>query len=82
MLIDKNTLKKLIINQDCPILEAINNLNRSELKIILVVNKSKKFVGIITDGDIRKAFLNKYNINSPIRNIVNKKSFFVKKQYQ
>jgi len=78
MLVDKNILKKIIISQDCTILEAINNLNRSELKIILITDKSKKFVGIITDGDIRKAFLNKYNINSPIRHIVNKKPFFVK----
>jgi dTDP-glucose pyrophosphorylase len=78
MLVDKNILKKIILSQDCTILEAINYLNRSDLKIILIVNKSKKFVGIVTDGDIRKAFLSKYNINSPIRHIVNKKSFFVK----
>jgi dTDP-glucose pyrophosphorylase len=78
MLIDKNTLKKIIISQDCTILEAINNLNRSELKIILIVDKSKKFVGIITDGDIRRAFSSGYKINSSIRHIVNKKFFFVK----
>ena len=78
MLLEKSYLKKIIIFQDSKISDAINILNRSELKIILIVNKSKKFVGIITDGDIRKAFLNKYNINTKIRHIVNKKPFFVK----
>jgi dTDP-glucose pyrophosphorylase len=78
MLLEKNSLKKIIISQDSVILEAINNLNASGLKIILIVNKKKKFVGIINDGDIRRAFSSGYNINSSIRNIVNKKPFFVK----
>jgi dTDP-glucose pyrophosphorylase len=78
MLLDKSYLKKIIIFQDSKISDAINILNKSELKIILVVDKRKKFVGIITDGDIRRSFLNQYNINSSIRHIVNKKFFFVK----
>jgi dTDP-glucose pyrophosphorylase/predicted transcriptional regulator len=78
MLLDKNYLKKIIISQDSKILEAINNLNISGLKIVLVVDKNKKFVGVVNDGDIRRAFSSGYNINSSIRHVVNKKSFFVK----
>jgi dTDP-glucose pyrophosphorylase len=78
MLLEKDSLKKIIISHDSVILEAINNLNASGLKIVLIVNKKKKFVGIINDGDIRRAFSSGYNINSSIRNIVNKKPFFVK----
>jgi len=78
MLLDKNYLKKIIISQDSKILEAINNLNTSGLKIVLVVDKNKKFVGVVNDGDIRRAFSSGYNINSSIRHVVNKKSFFVK----
>lgn len=78
MLLDKNYLKKIIISQDSKILEAINNLNNSGLKIVLVVDKNNKFVGVVNDGDIRRAFSSGYNINSSIRHVVNKKSFFVK----
>jgi predicted transcriptional regulator len=78
MLLDKNYLKKIIISQDSKILDAINNLNISGLKIVLVVDKNKKFVGVVNDGDIRRAFSSGYNINSSIRHVVNKKSFFVK----
>lgn len=78
MILDKNYLKKIIISQDSKILEAINNLNTSGLKIVLVVNKNKKFVGVVNDGDIRRAFSSGYNINSSIRYVVNKKFFFVK----
>jgi hypothetical protein len=41
MLLEKNSLKKIIISQDSVILEAINNLNASGLKIVLIVNKKK-----------------------------------------
>lgn len=79
MLIDKKYLNKIIISQDSTILEAINNLNMSELKIVLIVNHNKKFIGILNDGDIRRAFAKGCNINSPIRNIINKKPFFIEK---
>jgi dTDP-glucose pyrophosphorylase len=78
MLIDKNYLKKIIIFHNSTILEVINNLNASGLKIVLVVDKNKKFMGIINDGDIRRSFSNGYDVNSPITDIVNKRAFVVK----
>jgi dTDP-glucose pyrophosphorylase len=78
MLLKKNYLKKIIIRQDSTILEAIKNLNASGLKIVLIVDKNKKFIGVINDGDIRRAFSSGFNINSSIRHIINKKPFFVK----
>ena len=49
----------------------INNLNKSGLKIVCVKNKKNFFIGIITDGDIRRAILKKYNLNSNVRKIIN-----------
>ena len=42
MLLDKSYLKKIIIPQDSKILEAINNLNASSLRIVLIVDENKK----------------------------------------
>jgi dTDP-glucose pyrophosphorylase/predicted transcriptional regulator len=78
MLLDKSYLRKIIIPQDSKILDAINNLNNSGLKIVLIVDKNKKFVGVLNDGDIRRAFSSGYNINSSIQHIVNKNPFFVR----
>lgn len=78
MLLKKNYLKKIIISQNSTILEAIKNLNASGLKVVLIIDKNKKFIGIVNDGDIRRAFTNGYNINSLIKHILNKKPFFVK----
>jgi hypothetical protein len=78
MLLDKSYLKKIIISQVSKILEAINNLNASSNRIVLIVDENKKFVGAVNDGDIRRYFSRGYNVNSSIRNAVNKKSFFVR----
>lgn len=78
MLLKKKYLKKIIISIDSSILTAINNLNISGLKVVLVVDKNNKFIGIINDGDIRRGFLKGYKINQSIQNIVNKKPFFIK----
>lgn len=78
MLLDKSYLKKIIISQDSKILEAIKNLNASSLRIVLIVDENKKFVGVVNDGDIRRAFSSGYDVNSSIRNAVNKKPFFVR----
>ena len=78
MLLEKNYLKKIIIQENSTILDAIKNLNTSELKIVLIINKNKKFIGVVNDGDIRRAFSSGYNVKSLIRDIVNRKPFFVK----
>ena len=78
MLLEKRYLKKIIISWNSTILEAIKNLNASELKIVLILDKNKKFIGIVNDGDIRRAFSRGCNINSSIQYVVNKKPFFVK----
>jgi CBS domain-containing protein len=66
MLLDKNYLKKITLSLDALILTAINNLNSSGLKIVLVIDKNEKFIGIVNDGDIRRAFSGGYKINHPI----------------
>ena len=53
----------------------MKRLNLTGLKIILVT--SKKLIGTITDGDIRRAFLKKYDLNSEIINIANRKPIFI-----
>jgi len=64
--------------QESKILQAINNLNVSQLKIVLIVDKNKKFIGIANDRNIRRALSRGYNVNSSIRNAASKKSFFVR----
>ena len=82
MLLNQNNLKKITIFQDSTIFEVIKNLNTHALKVVLVVDKNKKFLGIINDGDIRRAFLKGYNVDAFIQKIINKKAFCVKNIYE
>ena len=60
-LIKSKSWKKTIIKSDSTIKDAINNLNKVQLKIVNVVDNKNKFIGTITDGDIRRGLLNDYN---------------------
>lgn len=66
--------KKIVISSDKSIQFAIKKIDVSDIKIILVINKNKKLVGTVTDGDIRRFFLkNDGNLNSAIKYIMTKK---------
>jgi hypothetical protein len=52
--------------------------NKSSNIYVDLVDENKKFVGVVNDGDIRRAFSSGYDVNSSIRNAVNKKPFFIR----
>ena len=52
-------ISKISIKSNSKIVEAIRVLKITGRKLLLVINKNKKFIGTITDGDIRKIILKK-----------------------
>ena len=66
-------LTHCLVNEKDTIKKCILSLEKSTQQIIFVINKQKKLLGSITDGDIRRAILNKFDINENIRLIYNKK---------
>jgi perosamine synthetase len=65
--------KKIELNflrEEGTIKEAMERLNEAGFKIVLVVDKNKKLIGVLTDGDIRRALLSKKNLNSSIKEII------------
>lgn len=56
---------------DSTIQMAIQNLDNSGAKIVLVIDKENKLKGTISDGDIRRGLIRGLNLNSPIESIVN-----------
>mgnify|MGYP001100189833 FL=1 len=75
----KNNWKKTLLDENSSVRAAVQCLNKSALQIILVVNKKKKLIGTITDGNIRRAMLSGLNINSSIKKIINRKPYTVSK---
>ena len=65
-----------ILQDNKKIKDIINRLNSSSLQIILIVNKNNKFVGTVTDGDLRRGMFGGLKLHDDITKIINKKSIF------
>ena len=74
------SIKKILINQDDIIFNAMKKMNTTGHVCLLVIDKSKKLKGTITDGDIRRNLLKDNNLRKKISSILNKKYFFLKKK--
>lgn len=72
-----NNWKKTLINENRSILDTINSLNQHGLQISIVIGKNKKIRGVVNDGDLRRAILNKTKLTDPIKKIMNKKPIVV-----
>ena len=66
----ENVWQQTILRNNVTIGQAINNLNESTAKIILVVNESGALEGTVSDGDIRRGLLKGLDLDSSITNVV------------
>lgn len=64
------------INEKFSIRDTIKNLNKTALQLCFVI-RNKKFIGTITDGDIRRALLKGYKLEDNISKIINRKPKFI-----
>jgi len=60
------------------ILKALKTFDKNNINLSIVVDKNKKFLGIITSADIRRAFLKGFTVNSPITKIYNSTPLIIK----
>lgn len=58
------------LHEENTIRDAMECINKSGLRIVLVVNKDKKLLGVATDGDIRRALVSGKDFNTPIKEII------------
>ena len=58
-----NLMKEASIFNYQTIKEAIIKMNKSTLQAVIVLDKKKKYLGTITDGDIRRGLLKKISIS-------------------
>ena len=72
-------MSKNLIQSNTNLKDVIKRLQNVKIKTLIVLNK-KKFVGTITDGDLRRALLNNVKFSSTAKDIANKKSIFTKNE--
>ena len=49
----------------------LQKMTQHSIGFSMAINNDGRLAGVVTDGDIRRAFLNNRPINSPIRDIMN-----------
>ena len=57
------TFKDLIVSENTKIVTALKQLGKTGEKNLVVLNVKNKLVGVLSDGDLRRAILKKININ-------------------
>ncbi len=63
--------EKSLVEEGGKIKDVIQSLNSSSSQIVIVISKKQKFIGIITDGDIRRGFLEGKNIEDQFDSLIN-----------
>lgn len=64
--------KNIIVSPDVSLREAIECIDASGIQLALVVGESMKLLGVLTDGDIRRAILNGFSLTEPVTGVMNK----------
>ena len=70
-------MKELFIKENNTLYEAMEKLQNTAKKCLIVTDNNNKYKGSITDGDIRRYILSNKNLDNKISKIYNKKSFFL-----
>ena len=50
MILDNKDLKKVILFENSSINDAIKSLNKSGLRVVIILNSKKEFLGILQDS--------------------------------
>ena len=66
-----------LVFSNATIQQAIKSLEISSMQIVLAVSNSNKLIGTLTDGDIRRAFLNGFTLDSIITEVIQKNPLVV-----
>ncbi len=64
--------KKTLIQSNSNLKDALNSLEQSGLQIVLIIDDSNRLEGVVTDGDLRKAMLGSFNLESSLSEFMNK----------
>jgi len=61
--------KKSIISENSILSQALKAISANKFKVAVIINKKKNVLGLLTDGDIRRALLNEKSLKSKALNV-------------
>ena len=76
-----DSVKPFLLPQTRTVRQAMEQLEKTEEKIVFVVDESSRLVGSLTDGDIRRWILSDGDLKAPAHRICNRKPCTASKGY-
>lgn len=73
---------KLLAKETVSIREALQKIDETGEKTLIVVDNKNRLLGTISDGDIRRAILKENNLQKSIKTIYNKQCTYVQSPYK
>jgi CBS domain-containing protein len=77
MSLPEHLWRKALLSPDQLIRDVIANLNETGLQIVMVIDKASRFLGTVTDGDIRRGLLRGIQIDSLLSTVMRTNSLVV-----
>ena len=74
-------LEKYKVSEGMSIRQSIKKMDHAGIGLCVCVNDEDKVLGIVSDGDFRRAVLEGIHLEEPIKKIYNKDFIYVDKQY-
>ncbi len=79
---NQKKIKNLCVSKNNTLKTAINRMNKFGHKSLVVADNKLSLLGVLSDGDIRRALIRKKKLSSKIGSLYNKKSiFFLDKKF-
>ena len=73
-------MKNIFVYENSSVYQAMEKLQKTGEKCLIVISKNKILLGTITDGDIRRAILNQKSTSTSIKKIYKKKCIYIEKK--
>ena len=64
--------KQVLVKPDMPLKDALKQMDKAALQVLIVVDDEDKLLGIVTDGDTRRAIINGIDFKRPVSSIMTK----------
>lgn len=72
-------LESILISPDTSIRDAVSIIDKSGLRIAIVVDKNNQIQGIVSDGDIRRSVMGNIPLDSKVKKIMNESPIYANK---
>lgn len=67
-----NNLEKVVLSTEQTVLDALGVINTAAIKVCLIIDESWHLLGVVTDGDVRRAILNNVELTQSVAAVMNR----------